>query len=413
MEEPYRVYRYRWVILSAIVPIIICTEMYWLRLAPIAQLAEYYYHVGSLAISMFAISYMIMYIFCTFPASWVIDKFGYRYSLIIGSLITAVFGVLQIIFVSDFTAVIVFQFIIAAGQPLLLNISTKVPANWFPISERSIATGILTMAQYLGFIVPMVFSPILAENYGIPFLYTVFGIITCISAAVAILFTKERPAMPPGPEAIKEDTSAASMLKLLKNREFAYVLVIVFISLGIFNTLLTLIDTILAPRGITMNQAGMVGAIFVITGIFGAILLPVFSDKILRRTPFFIIALSLLVPLYLGITYITDLVPICIVSAATGFVIMGIAPIIFQHSAEVAYPVKEGISFGLIMLFGQISGILFVFLFQVIMGMTGSVTLPMLLFVIASALQIPITVIMKESNILKLLQQKSPYHSFE
>lgn len=397
----YRTYPYRWVILAAIVPAIVCTEMFWLTLAPVSSLAESYYHVGSTEISMFATSYMIMYILFTMPASWVIDKFGYRCSLIIGVLITAVFGVLRALFASHFAAVLTFQFIIAAGQPFLLNISTKVPANWFPVSERSIAAGILTMAQYLGFVVPMVLSPIIAQQHGIPAVYKVFAAIACICAAVAILLTKERPAVSPGPEAEKEDTSVASMVKLFKNRNFIYVLFIAFISMGIFNALLTLIENILKPRGITMDQSGIVGAVFVIAGVAGAVLLPILSDKIRRRTPLFVIGITLMVPFYLGLTYFSNFLLVAVTAGLAGFTIMGVAPILFQHGAEVAYPVKEGASYGLILLMGQLSGILFVVIFNVISSAAGSVVWPMLLFVAATAAEIPFTLKMKESDILK------------
>lgn len=405
MKEQYKIYRYRWVILAAIVPSIICTEMFWLTLAPISSMAEEFYQVGSMEISMFTSSYMIMYIIFTLPASWVIDRFGYRKSLAAGALITAVFGILRYLFAEDFTVVIICQFIIAIGQPFLLNISTKVPANWFPVTERSIASGILTMAQYLGFVAAMVVSPILAQSYGIPTVYFVFCIVAVICAAVSILFTRERPATPPGPEAEKEDIGIGSMLKLFRNKNFGYVLVIVFISMGIFNTLMTLIETILEPRGITMDQAGIVGAVFVVAGVVGAVLLPVLSDRLRRRTPLFILAITLLVPLYLGLTYLSDFALVTTVSGIAGFTVMGVAPILFQHGAEVAYPVKEGTSFGLILLMGQISGALFVVIFEAINGSTGSVTVPMLLLVAATAVEIPFTLKMKESDILKKIRK--------
>lgn len=406
METEYKIYRYRWVILAAIVPIIICTEMFWLTLAPISSLAGSYYGVESMEISLFTSSYMIMYIIFALPASWVIDRFGYRRSLVIGALITAVFGILRYVFASEYTPVILFQFAIAIGQPFLLNISTKVPANWFPVTERSIASGILTMAQYLGFVIAMVLSPIIAQSYGIPSLYLVYGIIACICAFIAILFTRERPAILPGPEAEKEDISIRSMVKLLKNHNFGYVLVIVFISMGIFNALLTLIESILKPRGITMEQAGIVGAVFVVAGVVGAVLLPIISDKLRRRTPLFIAAITLLVPLYLGLTYLSNFALVTAVSGLAGFTVMGVAPILFQHGAEVAYPVKEGTSFGLILLMGQISGALFVVIFEAVTGSTGSVTFPMLMFVIATVIEIPFTLRMKESDILKEIQHK-------
>lgn len=406
MEEQYRTYKYRWIILCAIIPIIICTEMFWLTLAPIASEAELFYNVDSISISLFAMSYMIMYILFTLPASWVIDKFGYRCSLIIGASITAVFGILRAVFAADFTAAIIFQFLIAIGQPFLLNISTKVPANWFPVTERSTAAGLLTMAQYLGFVVPMVLSPIIFKSSGIPNLFTTFAIIAVVCAIIAIVFTKERPPIPPGPEAEKEDLSVRSMVKLFRNSNFIYVLIIVFVSMGIFNTLLSLIDGILEPRGFNAEQSGLVGAVFVVAGVIGAVVLPIISDKIRRRTPLFITAISLLVPLYLGITYLTGFTTVTIIAGIAGFTIMGVAPILFQHGAEVAYPAKEGTSFGLILLMGQISGVLFVLLFETISGAIGSIILPMLLFVILTAILIPFTLKMKESKILSALQSK-------
>ncbi len=420
MEQPYRVYKYRWMILAAIMPIIISTQIFWLSLSPISSFAEVFYPgAGSLGISMFAMSYFIMFVVFTFPASWVIDKYGYRTSLIIGAAGTAVFGVLRWVFAADFTLALVFQFCIAAAQPFLLNISTKVPANWFPVSERSIAAGLLTMAQYLGFIIPMVLSPILVDpnslgdalkaspdQIGIPGMFKVYAIIAVVCAVIAIALTKEKPPIPPGPEAEKEDLSLKSIGRLFKNSAFGFVMLIVFISMGVFNTLLTEIEAILGPRGISSDEAGLVGAVFVICGVIGAFVLPLISDKKRTRTPLFIVAISLLVPLYLGITFLSDFALLCIAAGIAGFAIMGVAPILFQHGAEVAYPVKEGTSFGVIILMGQISGTLFVLLFEFLNGATHSILLPMLIFIGLSALQIPFTTRMKESKILLELREK-------
>lgn len=404
--ENYRTYKYRWVILCAIIPIIICTEMFWLTLAPIASEAEAFYKVDPMLITLFAMSYLIMYIIFTLPASRVIDRFGYRTSLIIGATITAVFGILRAVFATNFTAVIIFQFLIAIGQPFLLNVTTKVPANWFPVTERSTAAGLLTMAQYLGFVVPMVLSPFIFNKYGMQNLMTIFAIIAVACALIAIVFTKERPPIPPGPEAEKEDLSIKSMGRLFKNFNFLYVLIIVFVSMGIFNTLLSLIDGILEPRGFDAEQSGLVGAVFVIAGVIGAVILPIISDKIRKRTPLFIVAIALLVPLYLGITFLSGFATVMVVAGVAGFTIMGVAPILFQHGAEVAYPAQEGTSFGLILLMGQISGVLFMLMFEAISGEVGNIVLPMLIFVGLTAILIPITIKMKESNILKALQNK-------
>ena len=393
---------YRWIILFSIVPIIISTEMMWLSLAPISSIAKNFYHVDGFLITLFTMSYMIMFVVFCIPASWVIDRYGYRSSLIIGAVLTAVFGLTRAFFADNFTIVIVSQFLIAAGQPFLLNISTKVPANWFPISERATAAGILTMAQYLGFALPMVIAPVMVEASGIPTVLMTFAMIALISAVVSIVFTREKPAIPPpGPMSEKDAFSIASMKKLIHNKPFLLALFVCFISMGIFNTLLTLIESILLPRGISSLDAGIIGAAFVISGVFGAIILPIISDKIKIRIPFFSVAITVLVPLYLGLTFVANFQLLIVIAGISGFSIMGVAPILFQHGSEVAYPIQEGTSLGAILLMGQISGVLFVFIFELLSGSFGSV-IPSMLFIVAiTVMEIPLTLMMKESALLK------------
>lgn len=408
MDEKNNISAYRWVILIVILPIIISTEMMWLSLAPVSSLAMKFYGVSSMSIDLLAMSYMIMFIIFSIPASWIVDRFGYRYSLITGALLTAVFGIVRAVFAENFTVVLIAQFIIAIGQPFLLNISTKVPANWFPVYERSTAAGILTMAQYIGFAVPMLLSPMLAESYGITTVLRVFAVIAVISALIGIVFTREKPRVaPPGPTAPKEDLSIASIRKLITNKPYMLVLAICFVSIGIFNTVLTLLETILAPHGITSAEAGIVGAVFVIMGIMGAVVLPLISDKFRVRIPFFIISILILIPVYLGFTFVDSFILIAVIAGIAGFSIMGVAPILFQHGSEVAYPIQEGASLGIILLMGQISGVLFVYIFEVLKGASNSVVLSMLMIVAVTALQLPFVLNMKESGLVGNQQSSS------
>ncbi|WP_317972865.1 MFS transporter [Paenibacillus sp. CCS19] len=374
------------------VPIIIATETMWLSLAPIASQAEDYYGVSSLAITWCSLSYMLMFILFSLPASWVIDRWGYRASLIIGAVITAVFGLLRAVFAEHWTLVLIMQFIIAIGQPFLLNITTKAAANWFPLSERSTAAGILTMAQYIGFVLPMVVAPIVAENAGIPDMMMVFAIIAIVSAVIAIVFTKEKPHTPISDETpVREAVKLESLKSLAVNRSYSLILFISFISIGIFNTLLTLIETILGPRGLTSEESGIVGAVFIVAGIIGAVVLPLLSDKYRIRVPFFTGAIAILLPALIGLTYVKDVAWVAIIAGIAGFAIMGVAPILFQHGSEAAYPIPEGTSLGMILLMGQVSGAVFVYLFELLNDSTGSIVPPMLIFAGMTAILLPLT----------------------
>ena len=392
---------YRWVILIAAIPIIIATEMMWLTFSPIASIIAEHYGVSGFAVDMLATSYMLMFIVFCFPSAYVIDRFGFRRSLIIGALLTGIFGFTRAAFAGSFAAVAISQFLIAAGQPFLLNITTKAAANWFPFEERATADGLLTMAQYAGFAIPMVLSPILVESMGVQKMLFVFAVIGIIAMLAVLIFIREKPAVPPpGPAYERDDFSRAAIGALFKNKGYLLALACAFISIGVFNTILTLIESILMPRGITSAEAGIIGAAFVVAGVIGAIVLPIISDKVGVRIKFLVTAVAILVPLYLGLTFVKSFVPLVIIAAIAGFSIMGVAPILFQHSSEVAYPAQEGTSLGMILLMGQISGALFVILFELISGASGSVVVPMVCIVILTVIEIPIAAMMKESKLI-------------
>ena len=394
----YRVFRFRWAILLALVPAILSSEVCWLTFAPISSAAMAFYGVSSLSVDLFSVSYMLMYILLTFPASWVIDRWGWRASVMIGGGITAVFALARWAFAGNYTLVLLSQFLLAAGQPFLVNVSTKVPANWFAPRERSTAAGILMMAQYLGFILPMIASPLLVESMGMAGMLGVYGALCVVSAAAALAVGRERPPVPPGPPAPAEPMNARQMLGLLRCGPFLRVLAIGFVSMGIFNTLMTVLEKLLAPQGFSAMDAGLVGAVFVVSGIIGAVVVPMVSDRMGRRAPLMMLGVGAIAPLTLGLGLMHGMAAVVPCAAVLGFLVMGLAPVLFQHGAEVAYPVPEGASFALIMLAGQVSGAAFVWGFNLLMGTGTSTTAGLTFLVLLAAAQLPAVFTMKESG---------------
>jgi Na+/pantothenate symporter len=157
--------------------------------------------------------------------------------------------------------------------------------------------------------------------------------------------------------------------------------------------------------GIKYQIMMIAGAVFVVAGIIGAVVLPIISDKLRVRVPLFIITILLLIPLYLGLTFVKSFLLISIIAGTAGFAIMGVAPILFQYGSEVAYPIQEGTSLGLILLMGQISGALFVYVFEALIGTSGSIVWPMLLIVGMTAIEVPFTLRMKESKVMNNTSQ--------
>ena len=138
----------------------------------------------------------------------------------------------------------------------------------------------------------------------------------------------------------------------------------------------------------------------VIGGIAGAIIVPPISDRKQRRVPYILVALVLSSAGLIGITYALSYSILLVASFVMGFFLLAAAPIGFQYGAEVTDPVPEATSNGLLLLVGQISGILFIFgmdYFKV--TKTGSMTSSLLILIGLMALSVYLSTRLKESSI--------------
>ncbi len=189
----FKVYKYRWVMLSAYMFIVAVNQLLWITFAPITNDATKYYGVTDLQIGILSMCFMIVYIVISIPASWVIDKYGIRIGVGIGAALTGVFGLLRGLVTNDYNLLLLSQIGIAIGQPFLLNAITKIAARWFPLEERATASGLGTLAMYLGILIGMLLTPFFVKGNGIIGTLYIYGIISIFAAITFLLLVKERP----------------------------------------------------------------------------------------------------------------------------------------------------------------------------------------------------------------------------
>jgi cyanate permease len=380
-ETEFRVYGYRWVMLSVYMLVIAVNQMMWITFAPITGDATLYYGVSDLKIGILSMCFMVVYLVVSIPASWIIDTYGIRVGVGIGVLFTAFFGLMRGMAGVNYNLLLVSQVGIAIGQPFLLNSITKVAARWFPVRERATASGMGTLAMYIGILAGMSLTPFLVNGSGIGGMLHIYGIISVIAAVVFIILAKERPLTAPCHPGQEERALAVEGLKLIfKKRDFNWLMFIFFIGLGVFNSVTTWIENIVAPRGFSAEQAGITGGLMIIGGIFGALIIPILSDHYRKRIPFILIALSGATIGLAGITFATNYMLLLVSGTAFGFFLLSSGPIGFQYGAEVTYPVSEGTSNGFLLLMGQVSGIAFIFGMDAFKAAgTGSMTRPLVI----------------------------------
>ena len=363
MPKPeYQVYRYRWVVLMVFMFIIAVTQMLWISFAPVTSKAAAFYGVSDLMIGLLSMSFMIVYIIVSIPASWVIDTYGIRVGVGIGAVLTGVFGLMRGLFPANFGLVMAAQIGIGIGQPFVLNAITKVAAQWFPLPERATASGLGMLAAYLGIIAAMFITPALTLAYSLSAMLAVYGVTAGLAAAVFLLFARERPPSPPCPQGHEERALMFDGLKsVLRQRDFLMLLGIFFVGLGIFNGVTTWIEEIIRPRGFTVSQAGVLGGLTVVGGVIGAVILPPLSDRFRRRKPFILLALIGAIPGLAGLTFATNYGLLLLSGFTLGFFLLAAGPIGFQYGAELTHPAPEGTSNGLLLMMGQIAGIIYIF----------------------------------------------------
>ncbi len=396
-----RVYPYRWVVLSAYAVITAVIEIQWLTFAPIAREARSIYQVSALGIDMLSMIFMLVYLVVCIPASYVIDTWGIRRGIGVGAVLTGFFGMMKGVFPYDYTLIVIAQVGLAVAQPFILNAATKVAGQWFPLTERALAVGIATLAQFVGIIIVMVVTPLMITRapdggYDLSGMLMTYGLASLVGTLLLLCMLKEKPPTPPHAEQEAQLGVFQGMGHIVRQRDMRLVLPMFFLGLGIFNATSTCIDQICQLKGLTMDQTGHVGGIMLLAGLVGAVILPLLSDKLRKRKAFIVMAMVLSAPGLVGLTFANHYLLLLAASFVMGFFLLGAgAPVGFQYSAEVTRPAPESTSQGILLLLGQMSGIVFIVGMNVI-GMAAA----MRIFIGLAAVNIILSLFLKESGMI-------------
>lgn len=340
------------------------SQMLWLNLAPLVTFIQLKYNVSELMVSALLLSFPLLYVVLSIHSGRMIDKKGYRYVIILGSVISSVFACLRV-FDSNFYILLVAQTGIAVGQPYIINGISKLVSDWFSKEHTATATGIGTAGMLIGMALGMGLTPALNESLGFSNTMLVFAVSSVILTFIFIAVGKEN-----NREKITEITmNAISEVKLLlRNKNFFALFLICFLALGVFNGLTTWLEPILKPNGINAEEAGLLGAFLIVGGIVGSVIIPTLSDKFKKRKPFLalccLVALLILYPL----CTLTSLTTLNFLGALMGFFFLPGYALLLSMSEEIAGVEKAGVATGMLMLAGNAGGVVIIVLMPLVNG---------------------------------------------
>jgi MFS family permease len=375
----YKSYRNRWVVLTVYMYISALTQLYWLNFAAIETFIEERFTITASSVMWFTLVFPLVQVLLSMPAGMIIDRKGFKYGVGIGALFTGLFAMLRLVNTDSFTILLMSQIGIAVGQPFVLNGVTKLVVTWFPQKEEGTAVGLGSLALLVGMMVGLGATPALVQYLGFETMLLIYGILGVLGIPLFFWLAKPRPATPSRePESQQEITGWQGIKHILKMRDFVILGFIALIGIGVFNGLATWLEKILNElHQIPMTDAGIISAILVLSGIVGCIVIPLVSDRIMRRKPFLLLASAIgavcIVALMVGKGYAANVVN----GIFLGFFLISALPIMLTMSAEITGARFAGISVGYLQLLGNAAAVAIVPIMESMHGITGQYILPL------------------------------------
>ena len=355
---------YRWAVLMSYFGVAAMSQFLWLNFAPLVSFLQHKYSVSELAVSSLLLSFPLLYVLLSIHSGTMIDKKGYRYVILLGSAISAVFACVRI-FDDNFYMLVIGQTGIAIGQPYIINGISKLVSDWFDKEDVATATGIGTAGMLIGMALGMGLTPVLNESLGFRNTMAVFAGISIALTALFYVLGKENNLTKSKAVAM----SAMSEIKLLlTNKNLVILLIVCFFALGVFNGLTTWLEPILKPNNVNAEEAGLIGAFMIVGGIVGSIIIPTLSDKLKVRKPFLALCcLAAMITIY-PLCTMSSLNTLYLLGGVLGFFFLPGYALLLSMCEEMAGIEKAGAATGLLMMAGNAGAVVVIALMPIIIG---------------------------------------------
>ncbi|XP_008062200.1 major facilitator superfamily domain-containing protein 7 [Carlito syrichta] len=370
--QGYRVYTRRWLFLLAVSLLSCSNAMLWLSFAPVADTIATHFLLSMEQINWLSLVYLVVSIPFGLVAIWVLDFVGLRGATILGAWLNFAGSVLRTLpcvtgrTPDPFVFFMGGQSLCALAQTLVIFSPTKLAALWFPEHQRAMANMIATMSNPLGILVANVLSPALVKkSEDIPIMLGIYPLPAALACllATACLWESVPPTPPSAGAASSTSEKFLDGLKLLV-RNKAYVILAVCFGggIGIFSSFSALLEQILCGSGYSNEFSGLCGALFIVFGILGALVLGLYVDRTKRFTEATKISLCLTSLACVAFALVSRLrgqtlalATICSLLGLFGF---SVAPVAMELAVECSFPVGEGAAAGLVFVLGQAEGVL-------------------------------------------------------
>ncbi|GMT27943.1 hypothetical protein PFISCL1PPCAC_19240, partial [Pristionchus fissidentatus] len=374
-EIGHRVFTRRYAMLIMFILLSGSNGMQWTQYTIIVDhVCAFYNQVTPSLVDWTSMIYMLTYILFFVPASWFLDRFGLRWSLLLGAGGNCIGAWIKILSTTPdaFWITFIGQTIVGASQMFTLGIPPKLAAVWFGSDEVSTACAAGVFGNQLGIAVGFLLPTLLVSGGAteevalqLNHLFLVSCVLNSFIFVLIICFFAEKPPLPASAAqaaAIEETQQGhgATLKGLMTDRNFLMLFVTYGLNTGVFYAVSTLLAQITKPFfPDATTEIGTIGLLIVVAGMAGSVV----GGFVLDRFKKFKLT-TLLVYLFscLGMASITftlqfkELWIVYVNGILMGFFMTGYLPIGFEFAAELTFPAAEGTVGGLLNAAAQIFG---------------------------------------------------------
>ncbi|HEX7738593.1 MAG TPA: MFS transporter [Marmoricola sp.] len=377
----------RTAVLLSFSALVVASQVLWLSFASITDKTADKLGVSEGAVGDLAVINAAMFVVLAIPAGRWMDR-HYGRTLAAGALFTAVGALIRFADPGSYAVICAGQVVMSIGQPLILNGLTKITARYYPQEKRTTAISIGSASQFVGILIAVLTGAPLFDAGKLPLVLGVDAAIAVV-AAVAVLVSLR---VPPAYEV--EVPEAESMAWLRGDRTMWWLAALLFVGFGSYNALATWLDSIMVDFG-HKNTAGAIIAIMTLAGVAGAAVLPgVAAARDARRAVALTTTVLLAVAL-VAIVFVHTVAVVGILLAILGIFLLGTLPVALDWSELHVGGLRAGTATGVLLLAGNLGGVIVVLTVQAVIGHPTAALLVMAAWAVPGfviALRLPRTV---------------------
>ncbi|KAK9303050.1 hypothetical protein QLX08_005155 [Tetragonisca angustula] len=390
-----KVYKKRWLILALYILYTGMSNAQWIQYSIIANVVSRYYGVSSTTVDWTAMSFMAYYVIFIFPATYMVDRVGFRWTNIICCGVTCLGSWVKVLSVSPdrFYVTFIGQSLVATTQTIILTLPGRLAAQWFAANELSTATSLSIFGTQIGIALSFLLTPIIVKNHenledigaGLSHLFWIVAIIMTIAFVLVVILFEDDPKLPPSKtRALQklnqmevEESIVQPIKRLFKNKSFLLLCNSYGLGIGVLNVVGTLLNQIyLAHFEHGEQDAGRIGLTITMTGVVGSVSFGVILDRThkYKETTVIVYFFSLIGQISFSMFMWLEMKWMVYLSAIfLGFFLVGYVALGYEMCAEYTYPESEEKTAAILNVANNVYGIVLILIMGRLLEVYGDI----------------------------------------